>query len=269
MNNGMNDKKTEQANNKKAVICGCARDIAEYLPKSIEKIVEIGGYFSEYKIVIYENDSKDNTLEILKSYKEKLPIHIITETGIDTKYKVRAHRIGYCRNKIIEYINSSLLDTFKPDYYINIDLDNICIDLDTSSIPELLEDNSWWDAVFANTNHKPGEYYDFWALRTEKNQENFWSRYYKREYKLSNFFNKVAHIKYFPKSEGPYKVLSAFSGFGIYKIDKIKDCKYDGRWKNKKGLRDIPQDCEHVAFHRDMREKNNARLFLIPKLANF
>lgn len=254
----------------KAVICGCAKNIEQYLQKSLNKVVEIGKYFDEYKLVIYENDSSDNTLEVLNSYKDKLPIYIISETGIAAKYKIRAHILAYCRNKIIEYINNTLLDTFKPDYYINIDLDDLCINLDTSYIPELLENNKDWDAIFANTNNKPNEFYDYWALRTEKNQHNFWSRYYKREYKLSNFFNKIAHVKYIPKTEPPYKVLSAFGGFGIYKIDKIKGCIYNGKWKNNKGLVDIQQDCEHVSFHKDIREKNKTdKLFIIPKLANF
>ena len=51
--------------------------------------------------------------------------------------------------------------------------------------------------------------------------------------------------------------LSSFAGLGIYNIKKIRGCRYNG--KNGK-------DCEHVAFHKDMRDKYNARIFINPKM---
>ena len=52
------------------------------------------------------------------------------------------------------------------------------------------------------------------------------------------------------------EVASAFNGIGAYLKRSIGDCRYvaDG-------------DCEHIAFHRCMRERNGARLAVLPAVS--
>jgi hypothetical protein len=47
-----------------AVIVGTARDIEKFLKNTIKKLEMISEIFQKYQIIIYENDSKDNTLNI-------------------------------------------------------------------------------------------------------------------------------------------------------------------------------------------------------------
>ena len=57
--------------NKTASICACAKNVAEHLPLSISKIEMISSVFKEVKIFIFENDSTDDTLSILKDWAKK------------------------------------------------------------------------------------------------------------------------------------------------------------------------------------------------------
>ena len=96
-------------NNVNMVICGCARDNGKYLPDVLKKINEITKLCNKYYIIIYENDSKDNTLELLTEFnkKHKDKCHIISENNIDKIYPKRTHRLGYTRNKILDYIEQN------------------------------------------------------------------------------------------------------------------------------------------------------------------
>ena len=53
---------------RRVVIAGLARNLAKILPQTIKRIESLGERFADYRVVIYENDSTDRTLEILKSW---------------------------------------------------------------------------------------------------------------------------------------------------------------------------------------------------------
>ena len=59
-------------------------------------------------------------------------------------------------------------------------------------------------------------------------------------------------------------VVSAFGGFAIYKMKKIKHCAYDGKNREKPKTTAVwnAQDCEHIAFHVDMMIKHDAPHFI-------
>ena len=50
----------------KIVICCLARNCEKLVAKNIKRLEHIGKQFSEYKIVVFENDSSDNTRELFK-----------------------------------------------------------------------------------------------------------------------------------------------------------------------------------------------------------
>ena len=246
-------------NNVNMVICGCARDNGKYLPDVLKKINEITKLCNKYYIIIYENDSIDNTLELLTEFnkKHKDKCHIISENNIDKIYPKRTHRLGYTRNKILDYIEQNEFND-KYNYYLNMDLDDVNVNLDVNSIKRVLKSRLNWDVVSANQK----DYYDYWALRTEKYNNNSWAEGLHPA--LSN--NKHLWGKV-DKINKPFKVLSAFGGLAIYKMDKIKNCKYDGIYKNKYSKEE--EDCEHVEFHKQIREKNGGdKQYIIPYLLN-
>ena len=65
------------------------------------------------------------------------------------------------------------------------------------------------------------------------------------------------------KKKSMIPVLSAFGGCAIYKMPKIKNCWYDAQNRDKSTSRIYYiEDCEHVSFHRQMKERNNAQIFI-------
>ena len=61
----MAENKCDKTSNLTVAIALLARDCGETLEKNISMVETIGGLFRSYKVIIYENDSKDNTKEIL------------------------------------------------------------------------------------------------------------------------------------------------------------------------------------------------------------
>lgn len=250
----------------KMVIGGCARNCGGFLPKILKKIKEITKLCSDYQIIIYENDSTDNTLKLLNNFKNNNQnVTIITEKNISEKIPKRTHRIAYARNKIIEEIYKQNFDQ-KYDYFMNLDLDDININMDINSIKKFLNSDLDWDVGTANNKR----YYDYWALRTPKSNINCWNNgpCTNNKIDLGQWFDSFSGSK-IDKNNKPIKVLSAFGGLGIYKIKSIKNCKYDGVERNpsKKGtFKD--EECEHVTFHECMRNNGNDQIYIIPYLNN-
>ena len=75
---------------KDIIICGIIRDSAKYLRNNIPVIDELCSKFNDFRIIIYENDSIDDTKEVLTNWHETNPskIHIISENieRKDTSY---------------------------------------------------------------------------------------------------------------------------------------------------------------------------------------
>ena len=52
----------------KCCICGSVKNCGPYLKKVFENIEKIGSLFDDYKIIIYYDESSDDTLQKLKDY---------------------------------------------------------------------------------------------------------------------------------------------------------------------------------------------------------
>lgn len=252
--------------NKRVVIGGCAMNIEKYIKKSLNKMKDMSSFFKDYRIVIFENDSTDNTLRILREFeKNNKNVKIISEMGLSKrKGFTRTCKLAYARNKILEFIEKENLDDY--DLFINMDLDNININLNVNNLKHILETTDLeWDVLTANQK----DYYDYWALRTNKYNKNCWDSDGLCSIKkkvLSNWFdieqtgNSETSISIKSK---PIEVLSAFGGLGIYKINSFKGCKYSSNFKH--NIR--RNDCEHVIFHKCITDKGG-KIYILPKLLN-
>ena len=52
-------------------ICGPVKNCGPYLKKNLENMERMGSLFDDYKILIYYDESSDNSLKILKEYQNK------------------------------------------------------------------------------------------------------------------------------------------------------------------------------------------------------
>lgn len=266
----------------KCCFCGTVRNCAPHLEKIFENIELLSKLFEDYEIIIVYDQSSDNSLDILKKYREKndkLKIYVISQLISP----FRTYRLAYARNICVQYVNEN-------DYplFIMMDMD----DVNAKNVnPQILKkyligkNYNLWDTLSFNTFPN---YYDIWALSiypfcfsynhfTNNSQHNY--------HTIQNYIDKL--LKYKKNKNQLLRCISAFNGFAIYKTNMFKNCKYDGRLN----LSKIPkryilnhlkasggnfilndygnvngkyEECEHRLFHISAIIKNNARIMISP-----
>jgi len=245
-------------NNKSLCIVGCCKDVEQYLPDVLTNLETIESWWRECKIVIFENDSTDNTNSILREWAKKGRHRtIVTEYNLNSRLPHRVERLAYIRNRLLEYIPNSF------DYFMMVDLDNVfTTPVSKKSFDSCFElDN--WDVITAfSTGNK---YYDIWPLRIPGIIEfDCWTRYY--ELWHSEKYNQQEAIyeaieKYkdlVPTFTEPVVVHSAFNTAMLAKVSMIhRCCKYSH-------LNGNVSVCEHVPFQNCLRS-HGARIVLNPK----
>lgn len=253
--------------NKSIVICGALRNNEKYMTSIFKNIYAITSFFKSYKIILYENDSNDNTVPILKSYMEKdNHLTCFFESNVDNTYKYRTERLAYIRNKLLNYVLENYNDY---DYLLNMDMDDVNSTSDiVETLPNIFDYNEdIWDVQAI---HQRKEYYDVWAYRKRGFIEyDCWVQV-KRDIS-SGIPYEISYKKHITEKQKPYSlkrglipVISAFGGAAIYKISKLiesKEAKYVG-------LNQYGETCEHVAFHEVLKNKYNAKIFINPLWIN-
>lgn len=219
-----------------ACIIGTAKNIFPHLPLTIKVFEQIASFFTKCNIIIYENDSDDNTLEYLEKWKEKssINIKIISEKNIEGP---RTHVLAYARNKLIkEAIQTSC------EYIIVSDMDNVLQRFNIKGFLSCFHNNNDWAAVGANGMGHNKKYYDLWALRTYDNWCNtdVWE-----DYRKTRNYNQSVDSKHIILPDSTFiKVESCFGGMIIYKTKYLDNCTYSGI-----GITNI-ETCEHVSFNK-------------------
>ena len=142
----------------RAVICGTARDCAGGLRRNIPVIGRLADMFRSASFVIVENDSIDETKNLLQKWsgsQEGVTL-ISRNTGTDTIQQdsgdvnpwFSEHRISLMakyRNQYLELISASRLE---PDYLVIVDLDVARISLE--GIAHGFGLDIRWDGLCAN-----------------------------------------------------------------------------------------------------------------------
>ena len=253
------------------LICGCVKTCERYLDAVFNNIEKIQTLFNKTKIIISFDNSDDFTLKKLVQLKSIYDMDIIINKEPLTNS--RTLNIERARNKIITKIYQDYSDY---DYFIMIDMDDVSskpINIDV--LKEALIKQNMWDGLFFNNEN----YYDYWALNFKDFQYSCWhSNDVKRLINLmNNEFKKEC------QTTGEFiECQSAFGGFGIYKIDKFKNCYYRSlidlslfgvqalknifnKYKISYIINSQIYDCEHRYFHLNAIKNNNVRLRIYNK----
>lgn len=256
--------------NYKIVIAGCTKNSESYILSHLLRLVEVGKLFQTYNIIIYENDSTDNTCEVLTQFKkDNTHFDFIHEENIIERLKhnvhIRAQTIAHGRNRLLKVISHLYSDY---DYMIMVDLDNVLERFNPKHILNIFNYSDVWDVLTANCINK---YYDIWALRIPSSVWNqaihgkIWDRPLAHDcwYQIvDNVHPRICvknYQKLIPLKFPLIETVSSFGGLGIYKIKAIKGCKYDSF-----SLDGTPQ-CEHIEFHKGI-VRNGGRIFICPSL---
>jgi hypothetical protein len=264
----------------KALFAGCARDCAVALPSVLDNVDKLSSLYAAAAFVFVENDSKDDTKQLLKEWcDKKRTALLITLDGLLSMQPVRGLRLEHARRQYL-----AALKTYFSDYshLIVLDCDQVNAgEIDLNAVQraiEFLESDRSHAGVFSN---QDGDYYDMWALRhRERCPGDIWEEVLDCMLALRisdrEAFNRTFAKRTFslPSTAGPLEVDSAFGGLGIYKVGCVlrNAGNYVG-YKRKQiltmnGPHEVGWEvCEHVSFNFGFRQ-HNERLFILPYLVN-
>lgn len=255
----------------KCCICGTVRNCEKYLDNIFSIMEKIGTLFEDYRIILYYDESDDNTLEKLNNYSKKNDKFVLL-INTEQLLQFRTHRIALGRNKCLKTMREKFDDY---DHFIMMDCDDRCnYNINLNLLENYLLRSDWDSLSF---NH-PAGYYDTWAL--SKRPFVVSCHNFKNAGLGQNYITNI--IKRTPKDK-LIRCLSAFNGFSIYRTNKFNDCWYDGRFR----LDYIPknllnenimfagkvmmpnnsysiEDCEHRYFHFSAVKTHNARIMISP-----
>ncbi len=247
------------ASTKSITICCLARDCYTSITINKQPIKRIGKCFAKYKVVVFENDSRDGTRECIKDWcKEDENVHLLNcpehcECQLNTVpgytmgqfSKARISKMGNYRQRYVDYV-----DNHRTDFTLVVD-----IDLDLAAVPidglmyslHHMNKQSECDAFFINArSNVPGTF----GLVTVPYDALAFERVNYRDEGLPIIVDVL--LKYvfmyhtFAQPQPLVRVDSAFNGIALYKTDSFVRCSYTN---------DGSPKCEHCVLHAGMKNK--------------
>jgi hypothetical protein len=240
------------------VICGLARNLKpSQLVAKKKELEQIGNLFGDYKIVIVENNSVDDTrtrllrwqienhrVVILTPENDKGIVHDRTnlktwnhENSMPRGWFERIHRMAHLRETYLEYVK---LNCSKSTFMLVVDMDIVGETNTDGLMLTLLDDD--WSAVFVNGRVissllsfpfvlNPYDNIAFIPLTGPIKDRDL----------RQKALNKSVHTP-----ENYTDVKSAFNGYAIYKIDDLSNSSY---------ISNENDICEHITLHSTLPRK--------------
>lgn len=255
----------EHTKNKTVVIAFLCRNISECFYFSKKRIEKISDQFKDYNIIIFENDSKDNSRKLLKKWaKENPKVHLIKcKNNPDCKFNVKeGYSIGFNKKNRIDnmtmYRNMYMKCIWKnkkyyqKDFLMVIDFDLVG-GISINGLHYSMAKSSKWDGISINgLMFIPplgirARTYDGMAFRHKwnKTQNSLIDRY-------------ILMNKLISKSKRNFiKVASSFNGLAIYHMDAVRNLYYS--------VPEKPYLCEHIGLHKSMYNNGYSRFYISKK----
>ena len=263
----------------KCCICGPVRNCGPFLDKVLQNIEKIGSQFEDYEILIYYDNSTDNSLNKLKEYQAKNPrLKLYINPNLTSPF--RTHRLATARNFCLEYVKTKDLNEYP--FFIMMDFD----DVNCKQVrPEILKKyicTDDWDGLSFNTTPM---YYDIWALSIYPycfSYNHFKNTPIHNYSTLQSYVdNKLKNLK----NGELLSCISSFNGFSIYRTSKFLNTCYDGRvrldllpkkylishmiaansrivFKDFGHIKGKYEDCEHRTFHMKAINNDDAKIMI-------
>lgn len=231
---------------RRLVICGLCRDVRHFLPRFAARVERLGGQFKDYRVVLYENDSHDSTLEFLQDWQRaNSRVHVLTETLGNIRYpQVRSSERAI---KMAEYRNRC--QRFAVDHYGDFD-DVLITDTDLAG--------GWSYDGLANTfGHDDWDFVGSYGLiRRNRGQLSDLLQFDAWAFRAVGHPQPHSNIEInsmvFERGEPLLPVLSCFGGMAVYRMQAWMSAEYGG------------PDTEHAVLHDRMRRQGYGRMFLNP-----
>ena len=224
-----------------AMVAIC-RNAMPFLPLTLRLVEETGAMFREWSCFIYENDSTDETKDVLGSWQDgqqrfaSLNINGRPHLNYTTE-PVRTHALAEYRTACQRFVQHGprvdVVIVFDTDAWGGWSVDGVA-----TSLAEMTLDRSWYGLASYSwaeftVNGKPfPAHYDAFAARL-----NHWRQ------RGQEWF----HHWHPAVGSPPVEFNSAFGQLAVYEGDAFAGGTYDG------------SDCEHVTFHRSTAERAASR----------
>jgi len=247
-------------------ITGTAKGVSscfEVIQKTVYRLAEI---FQSYRIIIYYHPIDGPAFQSWQILDPNV-ILILEDPTLFERSPYKTEVLTVARNKLLSSVHEDMkINNVQSNnsFMILMDLDDRNFGprmhpLNISLLMNVMKESDKWDSLSFNREM----YYDIWALRYSRFDANVWA-FGLDSFALVKIIRRdISSILEESRKMGqPYvPVLSAFNGLAIYKLDKTLNCEYSAlciefRTPCRGG------DCEHVAFHRCMREKHHARIVI-------
>lgn len=251
------------------IICGIVRDAEYGLKNNIPVISKLCRLFKNYQVVVYENNSLDNTKNILQKWMESDKDHIhciiddykIVKSHVGREVVVnpffsseRITKMATLRNLYLEYIDE---EGWNADYLIVVDLD--VAQLYIEGIVNSLNRKEKWDALLAygySTSPKlKRRYHDSYALI-----ENGMIDVPQTEFSIKENSERYAKLC---KGHNLLPVYSGFGGLSIYRFGALKSLRYEVIENNDPR---VEVHCEHYGLLKQMHEHGYNKIFINPDM---
>ena len=231
----------------RVVITGLARNVGTILPLTIRRIENLARCFADARVIVYENDSSDNTRLLLARWAaSNSRVEAISEVRDDpvnpaTRCLDRAARMALYRGRCQERVRERF-GHFDAVIVVDFDVQGgFSIDGMASSFGQ-----PGWDFVGSNglICRRHGlrmnvlRQYDTWALRFDAG--------------LTPLSTAAAAGMVWERGGPLVPVTSCFGGLGIYTMEAYRAGSYAGA------------ELEHANFHRSLIALGHDRLFLNP-----
>ena len=244
-----------QMRTRKVLIVGLVRDVESTLPHLIRKTERVGEAFADYRIILVENDSRDQTRSKILQWGRSNPRVVLLGCGVNAQecrlslpggkgdHDINRTRIGkmvYLRNIYLDAVRR--FDAAEWPYTILWDLDilgSAYLDGIANTISRLEEDPSS-SAMCAygayHVSHYWNNHYDNYAALLPGEE-------YRHDLSSLHYAKTISGMTSLPGSE-PFQVESCFGGFTLYRTAALQapGVRYDMS----------PQEnieCEHVRLH--------------------
>lgn len=245
-----------EARRQKLAIVSICRTAMPHLKNTLRLVGELAAMFKDAAYYVFENDSADETPAVLDEFaagRRWVTVDHDRLGGDDARgfQPERTARLAKCRSRCQEWVRRHAADA---GYVLVLDTDPH----GGFSTAGVLNSLGWFCTLMARSNvglepgamasvsllirdagegRISGAHYDAWAARLNTYED-------RRDH---NWF----HLFMPPVGSPPIPMYSAFGGMCLYTRSAFLAGRYEGG------------DCEHVAFHRSMRQAGH-QLFLNP-----
>jgi len=246
----------------KISVLGLWRDSANHAQRTLDNLGNIvaDNPNINFEFFFYENDSMDNTKEILENWIKNYNGKIFSEQLGFPKFGsvidvTRLVLLSYYRNKLKELCLSQL----RSDYTLLIDTDivfdnshfkilmNNILNLNAAMVVANTRQNTFGDLMYNESNDT---FYDAAAFKDRYNQDAIY---------FTDCPLVLSQDRASWKHDKPVKIGSGFSGFSLIKTEILKKCK----WSVVGNM----QNVEHVNFCYEVN--NYGDIFIIPSCKPF